>query len=138
MTSIKRTARDTGDMANITSKVFVRSAKSGRVTKVVREIYLRTDIPCSSKLCIPCTYDAPTDSSGRCKFSFANVFPLHVLTTTLSTTSSAIYPVRTTSRHISLHQRSLSSPRHQHLSIMHGCNRTQERLLRRNSFTNRA
>ncbi|KAF8417437.1 exosome complex exonuclease exoribonuclease-like protein [Tirmania nivea] len=49
---------------NISSKVFVRSGK-GKCQKIVRELYLRQDIPCSSKLCSPCTFIAPTDASGK-------------------------------------------------------------------------
>ncbi|CAN6662341.1 exosome complex exonuclease Dis3p [Trichomonascus vanleenenianus] len=39
---------------SIAAKVFVRSSKNGNATKVVREQYLRTDIPCSSKVCEIC------------------------------------------------------------------------------------
>lgn len=50
---------------SIASKVYIRSAKSGKVTKIVREIYLRTDIPCSSRLCRACLANAPVDSNNR-------------------------------------------------------------------------
>lgn len=53
--------------ANVTSKVFVRSTKSGKVQKIVRELYLREDIPCSSKLCSQCPTVAPADANGNSK-----------------------------------------------------------------------
>lgn len=53
--------------ANVTSKVFVRSTKSGKVQKIVRELYLREDIPCSSKLCSQCPTIAPADANGNSK-----------------------------------------------------------------------
>lgn len=48
----------------ISHKVFVRSAKSGNATKLYREQYLRTDIPCSSTLCDECASIAPTLPDG--------------------------------------------------------------------------
>ncbi|KAK6510421.1 exosome catalytic subunit dis3 [Arthrobotrys conoides] len=65
MTSIKRMLVDPSSHDSITSKVYIRSAKSGKVTKIVREIYLRTDIPCSSRLCRACLANAPVDSNNR-------------------------------------------------------------------------
>ncbi|KAF3910176.1 hypothetical protein ABW21_db0200754 [Orbilia brochopaga] len=65
MTSIKRMLVDAAGHDSITSKVYIRSARSGKVTKIVREIYLRTDIPCSSRLCRVCLLNAPVDSSNR-------------------------------------------------------------------------
>ncbi|KAJ5920705.1 Exosome complex exonuclease dis3 [Penicillium verhagenii] len=47
------------------AKVFVRSTKSGKVQKIVRELYLRQDIPCSSKLCSLCPSIAPADANGN-------------------------------------------------------------------------
>lgn len=64
MTSLKRSSADSANRSNISSKVFLRSSK-GKCTKVVRELYLRQDIPCSSQLCFPCSADAPADSNGR-------------------------------------------------------------------------
>ncbi|KAH8151254.1 uncharacterized protein LAJ45_04456 [Morchella importuna] len=64
MTSLKRSSTDSTNRSNISSKVFLRSSK-GKCTKVVRELYLRQDIPCSSQLCFPCSADAPADSNGR-------------------------------------------------------------------------
>lgn len=63
MKSLKRSLGDTN--ANISSKVFIRSLKSGRVQKVVREQYLRKDIPCSSQLCPSCASNAAPDASGN-------------------------------------------------------------------------
>ena len=64
MTSLKRSTAANGQAANISSKVFVRSTKSGKVQKIVRELYLRQDIPCSSKLCSVCPSTAPADANG--------------------------------------------------------------------------
>ncbi|KAL6869097.1 exosome catalytic subunit dis3 [Amphichorda felina] len=65
MTSLKR-AHD-GDVfaSNISSKVYVRSTRSGKVQKIVREVYLRSDIPCSSKLCRACLESAPRNASQQ-------------------------------------------------------------------------
>ncbi|KAI5466700.1 hypothetical protein BGZ63DRAFT_345438 [Mariannaea sp. PMI_226] len=63
MTSLKR-AHDADALAsNISSKVYVRSTRSGKVQKIVREVYLRTDIPCSSQLCRVCLQNAPRNSA---------------------------------------------------------------------------
>lgn len=64
MTSLKRSLASDPYASNISSKVFVRSTKSGKVQKIVRELYLRQDIPCSSKLCTACLTTAPKDASG--------------------------------------------------------------------------
>ena len=63
MTSLKRSLADPYS-SNISSKVFVRSIKSGKVQKIVRELYLRQDIPCSSRLCSACLANAPADANG--------------------------------------------------------------------------
>ena len=63
MTSLKRSVADP-HTSNILSKVFVRSTKNGKVQKVVRELYLRQDIPCSSRLCAACLAIAPGDANG--------------------------------------------------------------------------
>ncbi|KAL2043485.1 hypothetical protein N7G274_003792 [Stereocaulon virgatum] len=63
MTSLKRSTADPY-ATNISSKVFVRSTKSGKVQKIVRELYLRQDIPCSSRLCSICLTNAPADANG--------------------------------------------------------------------------
>ncbi|ETS87484.1 Exosome complex exonuclease dis3 [Pestalotiopsis fici W106-1] len=63
MTSLKRpTASDNGNL-NLSSKVYVRSTKSGKVQKIVREVYLRQDIPCSSQVCSKCR--APANAAGQ-------------------------------------------------------------------------
>jgi len=64
MTSLKRSLHTDASATNITSKVYVRSTKSGKVQKIVRELYLRQDIPCSSQLCTLCSETAPRDASG--------------------------------------------------------------------------
>ncbi|KAI1499295.1 mitotic control protein dis3 [Biscogniauxia marginata] len=63
MTSLKRSLDTDPFVSNISSKVYVRSTKSGKVQKIVREVYLRTDIPCSSKLCSRCLATAPRSAS---------------------------------------------------------------------------
>ncbi|EMR63604.1 putative mitotic control protein dis3 protein [Eutypa lata UCREL1] len=65
MTSLKRTAGADSFSSNISSKVYVRSTKSGKVQKIVREVYLRQDIPCSSKLCSRCIATAPRNAAGE-------------------------------------------------------------------------
>lgn len=73
MTSLKRSMGSDPYSSNISSKVYVRSTKSGKVQKIVRELYLRQDIPCSSKLCDSCLKTAPPDASGVGKFGLDNV-----------------------------------------------------------------
>ncbi|KIH87179.1 exosome complex exonuclease DIS3/RRP44 [Sporothrix brasiliensis 5110] len=66
MVSLKRSApADDGIEPNLSSKTFVRTTKSGKVQKIVREVYLRQDIPCSSQLCVACQENAPRDASGH-------------------------------------------------------------------------
>ncbi|AEO65874.1 83a10650-1250-4014-8bb6-843dad37df51 [Thermothielavioides terrestris] len=65
MASLKRSLDSDPFAANISSKVYVRSTKSGKVQKIVREVYLRQDIPCSSRLCQACLKTAPRDAAGR-------------------------------------------------------------------------
>ncbi|KAG5979568.1 hypothetical protein E4U55_005013 [Claviceps digitariae] len=69
MTSLKRSLEGDPLAANISSKVYVRSTRSGKVQKIVREVYLRTDIPCSSKICKICLDDAPKNASQQGKFA---------------------------------------------------------------------
>ncbi|KAL8936280.1 MAG: hypothetical protein Q9211_004263 [Gyalolechia sp. 1 TL-2023] len=64
MTSLKRSLDTNPHASNISSKVFVRSTKSGKVQKITRELYLRQDIPCSSRLCKSCLVNAPQDANG--------------------------------------------------------------------------
>ncbi|KAI4108003.1 MAG: hypothetical protein L6R37_001285 [Teloschistes peruensis] len=65
MTSLKRSLEADPYASNIASKVFVRSTKSGKVQKITRELYLRQDIPCSSKICTSCLRNAPRDANGN-------------------------------------------------------------------------
>ncbi|CEJ82299.1 Putative Mitotic control protein dis3 [[Torrubiella] hemipterigena] len=63
MTSLKRAQDPQSLSSSISSKVYVRSTRSGKVQKIVREVYLRTDIPCSSKLCRACLAIAPKNAA---------------------------------------------------------------------------
>ncbi|KZF22237.1 RNB-domain-containing protein [Xylona heveae TC161] len=65
MASLKRSLAVDSHGPNMSSKVYVRSTKNGKVQKIVRELYLRQDIPCSSKLCATCLSSAPADSNGN-------------------------------------------------------------------------
>ncbi|WEW55727.1 exosome catalytic subunit dis3 [Emydomyces testavorans] len=65
MKSLRRDCSSHPHAANVSSKIFVRTTKSGKVQKIVRELYLRQDIPCSSKLCSFCLSYAPTDANGH-------------------------------------------------------------------------
>ncbi|OAQ72858.1 mitotic control protein dis3 [Pochonia chlamydosporia 170] len=65
MTSLKRSHEGDPLASNISSKVYVRSTRSGKVQKIVREVYLRTDIPCSSKICKACLVGAPRNASQQ-------------------------------------------------------------------------
>ncbi|KAF4122528.1 exosome complex exonuclease DIS3/RRP44 [Geosmithia morbida] len=66
MRSLKRSQEGSTVLAsNISSKVYVRSTRSGKVQKIVREVYLRDDIPCSSKLCRACLESAPRNASNQ-------------------------------------------------------------------------
>ncbi|KAF1356727.1 ribonuclease R [Delphinella strobiligena] len=65
MTSLKRSHGLDGNSSSLSSKVYIRSTKSGKVQKIVRELYLRQDIPCSSKLCSDCLTIAPTDYHNK-------------------------------------------------------------------------
>ncbi|CAJ2513270.1 Uu.00g013890.m01.CDS01 [Anthostomella pinea] len=64
MTSLKRASEAGPFSSNISSKTYVRSTKSGKVQKIVREVYLRQDIPCSSKICSKCLAGAPRSAAG--------------------------------------------------------------------------
>lgn len=76
MTSLKRTQGVDPNSPNLSSKVYVRSTKSGKVQKIVREVYLRQDIPCSSKLCQKCMVNAPRSSKGERRFPYHYIHPL--------------------------------------------------------------
>lgn len=67
MASLKRSTESDPYGSNISSKVYIRSTKSGKVQKIVREVYLRQDIPCSSNLCASCLKIAPRDAAGNGK-----------------------------------------------------------------------
>lgn len=64
MASLKRQKDSDPRAANVASKIFVRSTKNGKVQKIVRELYLRQDIPCSSKICSTCLRNAPANANG--------------------------------------------------------------------------
>ncbi|KAK3047549.1 exosome catalytic subunit dis3 [Extremus antarcticus] len=59
MTSLKRSYASTSSSTTLSSKTYLRTLKSGKVQKIVREVYLRQDIPCSSQLCTACLDLAP-------------------------------------------------------------------------------
>jgi len=59
MTSLKRSHASTTPTTALSSKTYLRTLKSGKVQKIVRELYLRQDIPCSSLLCTACLDIAP-------------------------------------------------------------------------------
>jgi exosome complex exonuclease DIS3/RRP44 len=63
--SLKRSSAADRGQSSLSSKVYVRSTKSGKVQKIVRELYLRQDIPCSSNLCRACLENAPTDYAKK-------------------------------------------------------------------------
>ncbi|KAI0125811.1 RNB domain-containing protein [Xylariales sp. AK1849] len=65
MTSLKRSLESDSSHSGISSKVYVRSTKSGKVQKIVREVYLRQDIPCSSQLCSRCRATTPPNAAGQ-------------------------------------------------------------------------
>jgi len=73
MTSLKRSLPAEKNVPNLSNKVYVRSTRSGKVQKLVREVYLRQDIPCSSKLCSQCLSIAPTDSHDKGKLQTPSV-----------------------------------------------------------------
>jgi exosome complex exonuclease DIS3/RRP44 len=65
MTSLKRSHAATTSNTTLSSKTYIRTLKSGKVQKVVRELYLRQDIPCSSQLCATCIDLAPVSFNGK-------------------------------------------------------------------------
>lgn len=65
MTSLKRSLGSDPLASSIASKVYIRSTKAGKLQKIVKEVYLRQDIPCSSKLCSSCLKTAPRDAAGK-------------------------------------------------------------------------
>lgn len=65
MTSLKRSLGSDPLASSIASKVYIRSTKAGKLQKIVKEVYLRQDIPCSSNLCSSCIKTAPRDAAGK-------------------------------------------------------------------------
>src|ERR1700753_3626496 len=65
MTSLKRAESSQDSGINLSSKVYVRTTRSGKVQKIVREVYLRQDIPCSSRACSVCPSIAPVDANHK-------------------------------------------------------------------------
>lgn len=65
MTSLKDSRAIELKSDNISSNVYLRSTKKGKVQKIVRELYLRQDIPCSSKLCTVCLQKAPRNAKDH-------------------------------------------------------------------------
>lgn len=65
MTSLKRSHASTSPSTTLSSKTYLRTLKSGKVQKIVREVYLRRDIPCSSQLCTTCLDLAPSGFHRR-------------------------------------------------------------------------
>ena len=64
MKSLKRGRAADANASSISSKVYIRSTKSGKVQKIVREQYLRKDIPCSSQLCTSCASTTAVNANG--------------------------------------------------------------------------
>ena len=65
MTSLKRSHASTSPSTTLSSKTYLRTLKSGKVQKIVREVYLRQDIPCSSQLCATCLDLAPASFNKK-------------------------------------------------------------------------
>lgn len=62
MSAVKRASNH----STLSQKVFVRTSKAGNATKVVREQYLRDDIPCSSQGCQYCKNNLyVADATGK-------------------------------------------------------------------------
>lgn len=80
MTSLKRAFNTEAGGQNLSSKVYIRSTRAGKVQKIVREVYLRQDIPCSSRLCSICLSQAPKNSHGKSMCSVLNQYLSHQLT----------------------------------------------------------
>jgi hypothetical protein len=110
MTSLKRSLASDPYAPNISSKVFVRSTKSGKVQKIVRELYLRQDIPCSSKLCTICLPGAPRDASGFRESSISLVHLSEPIKKLILQPSCAFCVVRKAGRYQSFPPGSLPCP----------------------------
>lgn len=107
MTSLKRARPADGSVGNLSSKVYVRTTRNGKVQKIVRELYLRQDIPCSSKLCSICLKDAPTNYNNKRKYIALSV---HATLITLTSHSSTIRIIRQTDWHEVIPEWPLSGP----------------------------
>lgn len=57
------------------SKSFVKRTRKGNVVKVVKEHYLRDDIPCSSPICKTCTHTPVLSEEPKA----TSTFPPHYL-----------------------------------------------------------
>lgn len=75
MTSLKRSYATTNSSTTLSSKTYLRTLKSGKVQKVVRELYLRQDIPCSSQLCSQCLDLAPAGFHRKNRPSILSATP---------------------------------------------------------------
>lgn len=74
MTTVKRSHKPDAFASGFSNKVYVRSTKSGKVQKIVREMYLRDDISCSSQLCRQCPQAAARDAGGNGKHLLKSPF----------------------------------------------------------------
>lgn len=72
-TSVKRKRLPSG--LTVTQKVFVRS-RNGNATKIVREHYIRDDIPCFSRACETCTECYKPGPSGEIPHPILSETPL--------------------------------------------------------------
>ncbi|CCH42570.1 exosome complex exonuclease [Wickerhamomyces ciferrii] len=77
MTTPAITKRKLTDGLTVTSKVFVRS-RNGNASKVVREHYLRNDIPCLSKSCSKCFEILTPDAQGQLPKFVLSEDPLNI------------------------------------------------------------
>lgn len=76
MTSLKRSYQaSTNPTTTLSSKTYLRTLKSGKVQKIVRELYLRQDIPCSSQLCTACVDLAPASFNKKSGPSILSATP---------------------------------------------------------------
>nr|POE49282.1 exosome complex exonuclease dis3 [Quercus suber] len=75
MSSLKRSHASTAPHTTLSSKTYLRTLKSGKVQKIVREIYLRQDIPCSSQLCAICLDLAPPGFSHKSELPVLSATP---------------------------------------------------------------
>nr|POF08126.1 exosome complex exonuclease dis3 [Quercus suber] len=75
MSSLKRSYALTTPNTTLSSKTYLRTLKSGKVQKIVREIYLRQDIPCSSQLCPICLDLAPAGFNQKAERPILSATP---------------------------------------------------------------